>query len=157
MHVSRNRIRQLLRIFRILLKDLTKHRKINLLRNAKASRLTVNKVRNIHHHIGKHFHKPFLCLYPYKRNRGILNHIRHFHGYLLTLCAQHFSAKRINNILRQNLIANSVFQRKLFVKFITANLRKIISPRVKEHCRHKIFCTVQTERLTRTDFAVKLL
>ena len=157
MYISSNRICQLLRILGILLKNLAQYRKINLFRNAKTFRLTVDKVRYIYHHVGKHLDKSFLCLYPHKRNCSILNCLSHLQSHFLTLRSKNFTAERINNVFRQNLISDSVFQGKLFVKFITSNLRKVISSGIKEHRSNKIFRAVQAERLTRTNLAVKLL
>ena len=51
MHISGDRIRQLLRILRVLLKNLTQNREVNLLCDTEASRLTVDKVCDVDHHV----------------------------------------------------------------------------------------------------------
>ena len=45
---------------------------------------------------------------------------------------------------------------KLLIKFITPNLCKVISSRVKKHCRNQAFRTVYRQRLARADFFIKL-
>ncbi|GFI24855.1 hypothetical protein IMSAGC011_03659 [Lachnospiraceae bacterium] len=157
MHISRYCICQLFRILSILLKNLTKYRKINLLCNAKTPRLTIHKVCDVYHHIGEYLYKPFLCLYPHKRNRCILNLLGHLHCHFLALLTKNFTAKRIHHILCENLILNPIFQCKFFVKLISTYFCQVISSGVKKHCCHKIFCTVQTKRLSRTNLTVKLL
>ena len=49
---------------------------------------------------------------------------------------------------------DSLVEVKFLVEFITSNLRKVISSRIKEHCVDKALCAVNSKRLTRADFLV---
>ena len=55
----------------------------------------------------------------------------------------------------QLMAHNSSVKMKLLIKFITANLCKIISSRIKEHCRYETFCTLHSKWFTRTDLLVQ--
>ena len=155
MYISGDRIRQLLRVLRVLLEDLTQNREVDLFCDPEASRLAVHKIRD--HHVGEYFYKPFLCLDPHKRNSCILDGLSHLDRNFIAFLAENLTTERIHHILREDLVPDPVLQSQFLIKFISADLRKIISSGIKKHCCHKVFCTVQAKRLAGTDLAVQLL
>ena len=53
------------------------------------------------------------------------------------------------------MTADTVAQQKFFIKLIASDFCKIISSRIKEHTCDQALCTVNCQRLTRTDLFVQ--
>ncbi len=107
-HILVDRFRQHLRIVAVLLQNLLQHRIINQLRDAQFPGIAVHEVGDVYHHIGENLHILLLRLDPYKRNRSILNGIRHLQGNLLARLSQHFTRGHIHHVLRQNMASDPV-------------------------------------------------
>ena len=92
---------------------------------------------------------------PYIWNSGILNIVCHFSRHKGSCFCDHFPCQRAYHIFRQSMPCDTVAEQKLLIKFITADLCKIITSRIKEHACDQAFRTVHCKRLARTDLLVK--
>ncbi len=84
------------------------HRVIDQLRDSQLPRITVNKIRDINHHIRKDLDILFLCLDPDIRNRSILDRICHLYGDLITCRRQNFSCRGIYHVFCQDMPSDPV-------------------------------------------------
>ena len=155
-HIFPDRLRKLPGICTVLVQDLLQHRIVNQLRDAQFSGIAVHKVRDIHHHVGEHFHISLLSLNPYRRYRSILDRICQLSRHLIARLGQDLACLGIYHVLRQNVMSDPVAEHEFFIEFISAYLGKIISSGIKEHRHDQAFCALHTERLARTDLFIQL-
>ena len=110
---------------------------------------------NINHHAGKNFDLTFFTLNPYKWYCCILNLVCKLDCYVCAFLCKDFSCRRINNSFSELMSYNTFIKMKFLIKFITADLGKVISSRIEEHSHDKTLCTLYCKRLTRTDLLIQ--
>ena len=112
-------------------------------------RIDIHDRSEIYHHIGKDLNIPLLFrpADPYGRNRSILERVGKIPRNFCSRFCDHFPCNRALYILRQYLAADTVLQQKLFIKFISSYLCKIITPRIKEHAHDQALRAVHSQRL----------
>ncbi len=147
---------KLRRIAAVLVKNLLQNRIINQFRNAQLLGIAVNKIRDIHHHVGENLDIPLLRLDPHGRNRSVLDGIRHLHRHLVARFRQNLPCLGIHHILCKHMVSDPVSEHQFFIKFISADLCKIISSGVEKHCHNQAFRTLYAERLAGTDLFIQL-
>ena len=154
MNAAVNRIFNVFHI-RILSKNFLQSRIIYFFRHAHFLRVHIHPAGDVNHQVGQNFHVALLCLDPYIRNRRVLDIIRQFTGYPGSFFRQDLSGRCIYHILRQNLTFDTIAQRKFFIEFITSDLGKIITARVKEHSADQTLCVFHGQRLAWTDLLIQ--
>ncbi len=155
-NVLANRVVKLLGILAVLIQKLLQHRIVDKLRNTKFFGIAVHKIGDVHHHIGENFNILLLCLNQHRRNSGILNGIRHLSRHLVPCLCQNLSRQGIHHILRKDMMPDPIPKHQLFIEFISAYLRQIISSGVEEHCHNKAFRTLDAQRLAGADLFIQL-
>ena len=138
----------------------------NLIQNSKTYTLfdvalcfcvKVNKLRNINHCVG--YNLDNLALNMLNKSdiyTCVLNFSCKCRRNNLTYLSHNLACKRICNRLCNLLISDSVCYAELFVIFITANSRHIISSWVEEKRIDMCLCTFYCRRLTRTKLSINL-
>ncbi len=151
------RISQCLRILVVLIleEDLTESRIINLLMDSEFFRIAVNKVCDVNHKVAQHLDIALFCLNYNTRNSRVLNGIRHLTRNGFACAAEYFAVCLIDDILCEDMADNTVAEGKLLIKFITADLGKIIAARIKQHRIDQAVCRLHRERFAWTNLLVE--
>ena len=154
-HVLLQGIAKLLGIIAELLEDLFEHGIINQFMNAEIIRVTLNKIGDVNHHVGKNLNVSLLRLDHYVGNCRILDLVSKLSRYLGASLGDHVTVDGIDNVLRKDLMTDTIAKGKLLVELVASNLCEIITAGIKEHRLDQAVRTLNAQRLAGTDLLIE--
>ena len=156
MNILMNCFFQLIDISGCLFQEFSKYRIVYQFSYANFFRINSTYSLEIYHHIRKYFDitVTFFSCDPHIWNSCILDGICKFSVNDSSCFCNYFTCHRTYYVFGQRMSCDTVLEHKLLIKFITSNLCKVITSRVKEHAGDQTFCTVYSKRFTRTDLLI---
>ena len=140
--------------FAVFFQNLCENRIVHQFRNPYFFWFHVHIILQIYHHIGKNLDISGLSLDPHIRYCRILNTLCKVTVYFRSFFCKNLSGRHIHNVFGERMPVDAVFQRQFFVEFISSYFCKVISSRVKKHCRNKAFRTFYRKRFARADLLI---